>query len=185
MLGHRRRCPLRLLRTTSPRSARSTTISRTPSPACWRATSASLASSPSSAASSSATSDMAPVLRQAIIASEDGDFEQHFGLSVSRIVITGCQGHRLRPALRRQHHHAAAGARPLPQRIHDQRRVRAIGLAARRAQAERDARVGAARAALHEGRDPHALRQPDQSRARRVRRRGGLADVLRQVRRRT
>jgi penicillin-binding protein 1A len=32
--------------------------------------------------------DMAPVLRQAIIASEDGDFEQHFGLSVSRIVIT-------------------------------------------------------------------------------------------------
>ena len=32
--------------------------------------------------------DMAPVLRQAIIASEDGDFEQHFGLSVSRIIIT-------------------------------------------------------------------------------------------------
>jgi penicillin-binding protein 1A len=32
--------------------------------------------------------DMAPMLRQAIIATEDGDFEQHFGLSVSRIVIT-------------------------------------------------------------------------------------------------
>ena len=32
--------------------------------------------------------DIAPVLRQAIIASEDADFEQHFGLSVSRIVIT-------------------------------------------------------------------------------------------------
>jgi penicillin-binding protein 1A len=32
--------------------------------------------------------DMAPVLRQAIIATEDGDFEQHFGLSISRIVIT-------------------------------------------------------------------------------------------------
>jgi penicillin-binding protein 1A len=31
---------------------------------------------------------MAPVLRQAIIASEDAEFEQHFGLSVSRIVIT-------------------------------------------------------------------------------------------------
>src|SRR6185503_15491060 len=29
--------------------------------------------------------DMAPHLRQAIIASEDGDFEQHFGLSISRI----------------------------------------------------------------------------------------------------
>ena len=32
--------------------------------------------------------DIAPVLRQAIIASEDADFEQHFGLSMSRIVIT-------------------------------------------------------------------------------------------------
>ena len=32
--------------------------------------------------------DIAPVLRQAIIASEDADFEQHFGLSVSRIIIT-------------------------------------------------------------------------------------------------
>src|SRR5688500_25518 len=32
--------------------------------------------------------DMAPALRQAIIASEDADFEQHFGLSASRILIT-------------------------------------------------------------------------------------------------
>jgi penicillin-binding protein 1A len=32
--------------------------------------------------------DMAPVLRQAILATEDADFEQHFGLSVSRIIIT-------------------------------------------------------------------------------------------------
>ena len=32
--------------------------------------------------------DIAPVLRQAILASEDADFEQHFGFSVSRIVIT-------------------------------------------------------------------------------------------------
>ena len=32
--------------------------------------------------------DMAPVLRQAIIATEDAGFEQHFGLSISRIVIT-------------------------------------------------------------------------------------------------
>jgi len=32
--------------------------------------------------------DIAPALRQAIIASEDADFEQHFGLSVSRIIIT-------------------------------------------------------------------------------------------------
>ena len=32
--------------------------------------------------------EIAPVLRQAILASEDADFEQHFGLSISRIVIT-------------------------------------------------------------------------------------------------
>jgi penicillin-binding protein 1A len=32
--------------------------------------------------------DMAPVLRQAIIASEDGDFEKHFGISFSRLVVT-------------------------------------------------------------------------------------------------
>ena len=32
--------------------------------------------------------DLAPALRQAILASEDADFEQHFGLSMSRIFIT-------------------------------------------------------------------------------------------------
>ncbi len=31
---------------------------------------------------------IAPVLRQTIMASEDADFEQHFGLSISRIIIT-------------------------------------------------------------------------------------------------
>ncbi|MDA1184298.1 MAG: PBP1A family penicillin-binding protein [Acidobacteria bacterium] len=35
--------------------------------------------------------DIAPVLRQAILASEDADFEQHFGLSASRIVITAAR----------------------------------------------------------------------------------------------
>jgi penicillin-binding protein 1A len=32
--------------------------------------------------------DMAPALRQAIMATEDADFEQHFGLSISRIMMT-------------------------------------------------------------------------------------------------
>jgi penicillin-binding protein 1A len=32
--------------------------------------------------------DMAPVLRQAIIASEDGDFERHFGISPTRLIVT-------------------------------------------------------------------------------------------------
>jgi len=31
---------------------------------------------------------ISPILRQAIMASEDADFEQHFGLSISRIIIT-------------------------------------------------------------------------------------------------
>src|SRR6188474_2792472 len=32
--------------------------------------------------------DIAPRLRQAIISAEDGDFERHFGLSISSIAIT-------------------------------------------------------------------------------------------------
>ena len=35
--------------------------------------------------------EIAPVLRQALIATEDGGFEQHFGLSVSRIVVTAAR----------------------------------------------------------------------------------------------
>ena len=35
--------------------------------------------------------DIAPVLRQAIIATEDADFEQHFGLSFSRILMTAAK----------------------------------------------------------------------------------------------
>ena len=46
--------------------------------------------------------DIAPVLRQAIIASEDGEFESHFGISVSRLVVTAIRdlstGHRMRGA---------------------------------------------------------------------------------------
>jgi penicillin-binding protein 1A len=36
--------------------------------------------------------EIAPVLRQAIIASEDADFEEHFGLSVSRIAVVVVRG---------------------------------------------------------------------------------------------
>jgi penicillin-binding protein 1A len=46
--------------------------------------------------------DIAPALRQAIIASEDGEFESHFGISVSRLVVTAIRdlstGHRMRGA---------------------------------------------------------------------------------------
>jgi penicillin-binding protein 1A len=46
--------------------------------------------------------DIAPILRQAIIASEDGEFYNHFGVSVSRLVVTAVRdiasGQRLRGA---------------------------------------------------------------------------------------
>ena len=46
--------------------------------------------------------DIAPVLRQAIIASEDAEFESHFGVSVSRLIVTAIRdigsGHRMRGA---------------------------------------------------------------------------------------
>src|SRR6187399_1382672 len=35
--------------------------------------------------------DIAPVLRQAIMATEDADFEQHFGVSISRIAMTAAK----------------------------------------------------------------------------------------------
>ncbi|MBI2828198.1 MAG: PBP1A family penicillin-binding protein [Acidobacteria bacterium] len=52
--------------------------------------------------------DIAPVLRQAILASEDADFEQHFGLSVSRTIITA-----VRDVLYRQR----AGASTITQQV--------------------------------------------------------------------
>ena len=74
--------------TTCRRSPRSTTTRRAPSRASTRSTARSSASSRRSAASSSATTTSRRVLRQAIIAAEDADFDTHFGLSIPRIVIT-------------------------------------------------------------------------------------------------
>jgi penicillin-binding protein 1A len=46
--------------------------------------------------------DIAPVLREAMIASEDAEFESHFGVSVSRLIVTAIRdfasGHRMRGA---------------------------------------------------------------------------------------
>ena len=36
--------------------------------------------------------DMAPILREAIIATEDGDFERHFGLNVPRLIVAVARG---------------------------------------------------------------------------------------------
>jgi penicillin-binding protein 1A len=52
--------------------------------------------------------DIAPVLRQAILASEDADFEQHFGLSASRIIIT---------AVRDVRYQQRAGASTITQQV--------------------------------------------------------------------
>ena len=63
--------------------------------------------------------DIAPQLRQAIIAAEDGDFNSHFGLSISHIIAAVSSRHSSRggrrggraedvPPGRRQHAHAAA-----------------------------------------------------------------------------
>ena len=68
--------------------------------------------------------DMAPVLRQAIIATEDGGFERHFGVSVSRMIITAVKRRADRPAIRRQHDHPAALANAVPHRVHAGWRVR-------------------------------------------------------------
>ena len=60
------------------------------------------------------------------MATEDADFEQHFGLSISRIADDGGQGRAHRPARRRQHHHAAARAQSVPAgQLHARRRLRA------------------------------------------------------------
>ena len=85
--------------------------------------------------------DMAPVLRQAIIATEDADFEQHFGLSISRIVITALKDVVYRPARRRQHDHPAARAQPVPPGLHAGRRLRAIRRCRPRAEDQGDAIV--------------------------------------------
>ena len=115
-------------------SAPSTTTSRTRSRACSLATISVIGEFAIERRIVIGYDDMAPVLRQAIIASEDGDFEQHFGLSVSRIVITAVKdivyGQRFGASTITQQ--LARGS--VPRRVHDQRRVRALGVAARRAQ---------------------------------------------------
>ena len=118
--------------------------------------------------------DIAPALRQAIIATEDADFDQHFGLSISRMVVTLAQGR------------AARASAPAPARITQQlarNLFSDIGVRRRRARAQDQggAPRDADREALHQARDLHLLRQPDLLRARRLRRRGGVAPVLRQA----
>ena len=60
-----------------------------------------------------------PVLRQAIMAAEDADFESHIGLSVTRIIVTlVARPVRSGSKARRQHADAAAHAQAVP---HDEK----------------------------------------------------------------
>ena len=114
---------------------------------------------------------ISPKLRQAIIAAEDDEFEQHFGLSIPRIVVTLMKDIAERAqGGRRQHADPAARAQAVPHRRED------VG-----AQDPRGDPRDPDREALHQAGDLHALRQPDVLRPRRLRRRGGVAPVLRQV----
>ena len=78
--------------------------------------------------------------------------------------------HRAAQGRRRQHADAAARAQAVPDRRKD------VG-----AQDQGSAARDPDREALHEARDLHALLQPDVLRPRRLRRRGGVAAVLRQA----
>ena len=108
--------------------------------------------------------DMAPVLRQAIIATEDADFEQHFGLSVSRILVTASRtcstGQRLGASTITQQL-----ARNLFLSEYIRRRLRAHGLRGFERKVKEAIVADPDREALHQARDLHLLRQPDQPRA--------------------
>ena len=58
--------------------------------------------------------DIAPVLRNAIIATEDAGFNEHFGLSMSRIVVTFLKDVLTGERAGASTHHAAAGAQRVP-----------------------------------------------------------------------
>ena len=103
---------------------------------------------------------ISPKLKQAILAAEDATFEQHFGLSIPRIVVTLMQGHH-RAAQGRRRQHADPAARP--QAVPDRRKD--LG-----AEDQGGDPRHPDREALHEARDLHALLQPDVLRPRRLRR---------------
>ena len=115
---------------------------------------------------------ISPQLKQAILAAEDATFEQHFGLSIPRIIVTLMKDvDRAAQGRRREHADAAAHPQAVPDRRKD------LG-----AEDQGSDPRHPDREALHEERDLHALLQPDVLRPRRLRRAGGVASVFRQGR---
>ena len=105
--------------------------------------------------------DMAPVLRQAIIATEDADFEQHFGLSISRIVMTA-----VKDVITGQRAGASTITQQLARNLFLQATYMRGGVYARSGREGLERKIKEAllahpdRAALHQARDLHVLRQP-------------------------
>ena len=110
-------------------------------------------------------------LPEAIIATEDRRFYDHFGLDpigVLRALVVNLAPRHGAPG--RQHHHPAAGQEPVPDaRAHHP------------AQGPGDVARALARASFQQGPDPHALSQPGLSRRRHLWRRGRGAPLFRQA----
>ena len=119
--------------------------------------------------------DINPLLRQAIIATEDAEFDRHFGVNIWRMLVAAA----IDIAERRRAQGASTLTQQLARNLKEQfgltneksfeRKIREID--------PRDSD----REAVHEARDLHHLLQSDVPRARRLRRRGGVAHVLQQV----
>ena len=109
-----------------------------------------------------------PVLRNALVAAEDGSFFEHSGISVRRILVAAARrAMGCRRCGGREHDHAAARAQAVPDR-----RVHAG------TKNQRDAPLPSDREAVHEGRDPHDVPQQDVLGTRHLRRRSGVAALL-------
>ena len=112
--------------------------------------------------------EISPYLRNAIISAEDKDFNNHFGLSVSAMLV------RLSSDLARRR--MVAGASTLTMQLARNLFAERSGIHPRRqeprAQDQGDPRRDPDRKALHEARNPHLLLQSDAFRPRHERRRG-------------
>ena len=110
------------------------------------------------------------MLRQAIIAAEDGEFNTHMGVSITRIVVT---------LVNDIIHRRKRGASTLTQQL-----TRKLFLTDEKTWERKIKEAMLAhpdREALHQERDHHALLQSDSVGPRHLRRRGGGAPLLRQV----
>ncbi len=162
-LGTLERRALRLRRRSAGDQRARRLSSRTRSRACSRATARRSASSPSNAASSSATTTWRRCCGRPSSPARTPSFEQHFGVSVSRIVITAVQDASDRPA-----HSAPARSRSswramlfLTEYMQDGVFER-TGFKGLERKVKEIARRDSDREALHQARNPDDLRQPDQ-----------------------